>query len=102
MAHRLAVGDRGVATLHPAWLEIDRARLLTVGASLLGGQGLALLLKQGSEGALGQAAGCGTGDLFEGGEVDSKSGASIAEGAAGNDFAPLGGKFMHFAELFWS
>ena len=83
-----------------AWLEGDRAELLTVGARLLGGQGLSLLLEQGIQGAFGQAARRGAGELFELREAHCKSRAGIAEGAPRNDFAPLGGDFTDLPELF--
>jgi hypothetical protein len=85
-----------------AWLEGDRAGLLTVGARLLGGQGLSLLLKQGIQGALGQAARRGAGKQFELREAHRKSRASIAESAPRNDFTPLRGDFTGLPELLRS
>src|SRR5215469_1450613 len=79
MANGLLVSDRGVATVQGAWLEGDRAGLLTVGAKLLAGQGLSLLLKQGIQGALGQATRRCTGEVFEGSDAHGKSRAGIAE-----------------------
>jgi hypothetical protein len=102
MANGLLVSNRGVATVQGAWLERDRAGLLTVGARLLGGQALSLLLKQGIQGALGQAARRGTGEFFQGSEAHCKSRARIAEGAPRNDFAPLGGDFTDLSELIRS
>ena len=100
MANGLLVSDRGVATVQGAWLEGDRAGLLTVGARLLGGQGLSLLLEQGIQGALGQTARRGTGEFFEGSEAHRKSRAGIAEGAPRNDLTPRGGNFTDLPELF--
>ncbi len=100
MADGFAVGNRGVATLHGAWLVGDRAGSLTVGAGLRGGQGLSLLLQQGIEGSLGQAARRGAGDLFEGREVHRESWSGVPKGASRDDFAPLGRDFTDLPELF--
>jgi len=100
MADGFAVGDRGVTTVQGAWLDSDRAGVAAVGAGLLGRHGLALVLEQGIKGALGQAAGGGAGELFEGGEVDVESGAGVAEGAACDNLAPPGGHFSDLPELF--
>jgi hypothetical protein len=57
------------------------------------------LFQQGGEGPLGQAGGSGSGDLLHGLEIDIQARAGLAEGATGNDFAPLGGEFTDFLEL---
>jgi hypothetical protein len=71
----------------------------TGGAGLLGGQALGLLLQEGGQSPLGQAAGGGGGDLLHGLEVDGPVGAGLAEGATRDDFAPLGSDFTDFLEL---
>jgi hypothetical protein len=90
VADGLVVGDGAAAGDEGARLAADGAEVAAGGARALRGQGLGLLPQQGGEGALGQAAGGGVGDLLEGVEVDVEAGAAIAEGAAGNDFAPVG------------
>jgi hypothetical protein len=53
---------------------------------------LGLLLQAGAQGALGQAGGGGAGDLLHRVEIDVEAGSLLAEGAAGDDFAPAGGQ----------
>jgi hypothetical protein len=53
---------------------------------------LGLLFQGGGQGALHQAGGSDQGDLLHGVEVHVEAGAPLAEGAAGNDFAPAGGQ----------
>jgi hypothetical protein len=59
-----------------------------------------LLFQQGGEGALGQAGGGGAGQLLHGVEVGVQAGPGVAEGAAGDDFAPAGGGVADFLEDF--
>jgi hypothetical protein len=66
---------------------------------LFGGQRLRLLLEQGRQGALGQATGGNGRDLFEFGEIDLESRATVTVGAAGDDFAPLGGQVTEIDEV---
>src|SRR5580700_4095862 len=61
-------------------------------------QDLGLLFQQGGEGALGKASGRGAGELLHGLEVRVQAGAGVAEGAAGDDFAPAGGEVADFLE----
>jgi len=58
-----------------------------------------LQFEKGSKGALGQAAGGGGGDLFEGEQVNVQSRATVPEGAAGDNFTPLGGQVADSVEL---
>jgi hypothetical protein len=58
---------------------------------LLSAEGLGLLLHEGRQGALGNAGGGRLGDFFHGGQIDIESRSLLAEGASGDDFAPLGG-----------
>jgi hypothetical protein len=57
------------------------------------------LFQEGGEGPLGQAGGSGSGDLLHRLEIDVQAWAELAEGATGNDFAPLGREFTDFLEL---
>jgi len=57
------------------------------------------LLQEGLQGALVEAGGGSLGDLLHGVEVDVQSGAVVAEGATGDDFAPLGCQITEFLEL---
>jgi hypothetical protein len=70
------------------------AGLLAVRTGLLVGEGPRLLPQQGAERALQQPLGGGLGGLLEGEQIDVERGAGVAEGPAGNDFAPLGGEVM--------
>jgi hypothetical protein len=58
-----------------------------------------LSLQEGLQGALVEAGGGGLGDLLHGVEVDVEARAVVAEGAAGDDFAPLGRQITEFLEL---
>jgi hypothetical protein len=58
------------------------------------------LFQEGSQGAFGQASGGGAGELLHGVEVGVQARAGVAEGAAGNDFAPAGGEVADFLEEF--
>jgi two-component system, NtrC family, sensor histidine kinase HydH len=59
-----------------------------------------LLLQQRGEGALGEAGRRGAGELLHGLEVGVQAGAAVAEGAAGDNFAPAGGQIADFLEEF--
>jgi hypothetical protein len=80
-------------------LPLHRTKLLAVGAGLFGAECLGLLFQEGSEGSLRQSSGSGSGDLLHGLEIDVQARARLAEGATGNDFAPLGSEFTDFLEL---
>jgi hypothetical protein len=56
------------------------------------------LLQGGGQGALRQAGRGGAGDLLHHVEVHVEAGASRAEGAAGDDFAPAGGEVADLLE----
>jgi hypothetical protein len=58
-----------------------------------------LLFEQGLESALGQPRGGGARHLFHGVEIHLQSRTVIAEGAAGDDFAPTGGEVADFLEV---
>jgi hypothetical protein len=61
-----------------------------------------LLFQKGLQGALGESGGGGVGELLHGVEIDVESGTVVAEGASGNDFAPLGSEALELLELFGS
>jgi hypothetical protein len=65
-------------------------------------QGVGLLFEEGLQGALVEPGGGGLSDLLHGVEIDVESGAVVAEGAAGDDFAPLGRQITEFLELWGS
>jgi hypothetical protein len=62
------------------------------GTGLRRAQGVGLLFEEGLQGALDEAGGRGAGDLLHGSEIDVEPGTGVAEGTAGDDFAPLGGE----------
>jgi hypothetical protein len=80
-------------------LPFHRTKLPAVGAGLFGAERLGLLFQEGSEGPLRQSSGSGSGDFLHGLEIDVQARAGLAEGATGNDFAPLGREFTDFMEL---
>ena len=100
MGDGFAVGEGAAVADQRAWLVGDRAQLAAGGAGVVGGEGLGLLLQEGGEGALGQAAGGGGGDLFQGEQIDVQAGAGVTEGAAGDDLAPLGRQITDILEFF--
>jgi hypothetical protein len=61
-----------------------------------------LLGQQGGQGALEQALSGGLGSLLEGEQVGVHGRTAVAEGASGNDFAPLGCKVTEILELLAS
>ncbi len=63
-------------------------------------EGLRLLFQQGGEGSFGQASGSSPSDLLHSIEVGVQSGTSVAEGAAGDNFAPAGGEVANFVKQF--
>jgi hypothetical protein len=81
-------------------LLMQRAEAATVGAGLLRGQGVGLLAEQNREGTFADTSGRGAGDVLHGLEIDLGAGSGIAEGASGDDFAPLGGEVTDFLKVF--
>jgi hypothetical protein len=100
VAEGLVIGEGApVAAGQGAGFVGERAEVAAVGAGLLGREGLGLLLQEGGEGALGQAAGGGSGDLFEGEQIDVQARAAVPEGTPGHNFPPLGGEVADFLEF---
>jgi hypothetical protein len=100
VAEGLLIGEGApVAAGQGAGFVGDRAEVAAVGAGLFGREGQGLLLQEGGEGALGQAAGGGGGDLFEGEQIDVQARAGVSESTPGNNFPPLGGQIADFLEF---
>jgi uncharacterized membrane protein len=57
------------------------------------------LFQEGGERALEQPLSGGLGGLLQGEQIGVQGRTGIAEGAAGNDFAPLGGKVTEILEF---
>lgn len=101
MADGLGEGDfLAPADVQGPGFAAHRTEAAASGAGLLFAQGAGLLLQEGGEGPLGQAAGGFQGELFQGGQIDVQPWALVAEGAAGDDFAPAGSQFTNFTEVF--
>jgi hypothetical protein len=81
------------------FLMANGAGAAAVGAGLLGAEGIGLLCEQDGEGALGEPGGGGAGDVLHGLAIDVGAGPLVAEGTAGDDFAPLGGEITDFLEF---
>jgi hypothetical protein len=99
VADRFALLQSCAADVQGAFLTAEGTRPSAVGAGLLLAQGVGLLLEEGLQGALGESVGGGAGDLFHGIEIDIESGSVVAEGASGDDFAPLGGEAAECLEF---
>jgi hypothetical protein len=76
-----------------AFVTTDGTRLSTSGTGPLLAQTLGLLFEERLQGAFAEASG------GHGIEIDVESGPVVAEGAAGNDFAPLGGEVAEFVKF---
>ncbi len=85
--------------LERAFLTAQGTRSSAVGTGLLLAQGISLLFEEGLQGALGESRGGDAGDMLHGIEIDVESRAVVAEGASGDDFAPLGGEAAKFVEF---
>jgi hypothetical protein len=99
VAQRLALGQLAAEEGQGPALAADRAGPAAVGARLLRSQGIGVLAEQDVEGAFGQAGRGGAGDLLHGLEIDLRAGAGVTEGAAGDDFAPLGSEVTDVLEV---
>jgi hypothetical protein len=100
VADRLALGQGAAGQGQGAGFAADGADGAAVRTGLSVAQGVGLLFQQGVESAFGQACGGGRSDLLHGVEINVEPGALVAEGAAGNDFAPAGGQVVDFSEEF--
>jgi hypothetical protein len=95
----VAVAEVAAADLHGALLVAEGAEQAAVGAGLSIAQPLGLLGGGLLQGAGGQAAGGGDGDLLHDIEVDVQAGAVVAEGVANDDLAPVVGQVVDFLEV---
>src|SRR5258708_27602197 len=102
MSDWFAVAQRTATRRQGAWLLMDRARPLALGARELLRQRLGLLFQEGGGRTFGQTTGGGDGDLFQGGEVGVETGTNVPEDAMGHNLAPAGGQVTEFLELFRS
>jgi hypothetical protein len=100
VAHGLVEGELTAFDGQGAGFGADRAKAATVGAGLLRGEGLGLLLREGGEGTLGQATSGSGGNLLQGHKVDVSARAGLAEGATSDDFSPADGQVMDLLEFF--
>jgi hypothetical protein len=99
VADRFALGHCAAGPVQGAGFAAQSTGGAAVGTGYLFAERLGLLFQQEGEGALGEARRSGVGQLLHGLEVSIQSGAAVAEGAAGDDFAPLGGQVTEFLEL---
>ena len=99
MADRLALLELAALDLEGAALAAEGTGSPALGTGLLLAQGVGLLFEEGLQSALGEPGGGGAGDWLHGSEIDVEPGAVVAEGAAGNDFAPLGGEAAEFLQF---
>jgi hypothetical protein len=81
-------------------LALDRAGAVAVRAGVLGAEGLGLLLQEGIDGALDQAAGGLQGHFLQDAEVDVQAGAIRPESTPGDDFSPPGCQLAAGPEVF--
>jgi hypothetical protein len=99
MAPRLALEQLAAVEGQRAVLALDRAGPPTVGAGLLCSQPLGLLLEQDAEGAFADACGGGTRNVLHRLEINFRARSRVAEGASGDDFAPLRGEVAEDLEF---
>jgi hypothetical protein len=99
VAHRFALLQLRAMELERAWLAAEGAKPPAIGTGQLLAQGLGLLFKEGLHSPFGEAGGGGLGDLLHGGEIDVESGSVVAEGASGDNLAPLGSEAAEFLDF---
>jgi hypothetical protein len=100
VAHRLALLPSHAPDVERALLTPNRPGPLALGTGLLLAQGVGLLFQEGLQGAFGEPGGGGVSELLHGVEIDVASGAVVAEGASGNDVAPLCREVLELLQLF--
>ena len=99
VAHRFALLQLCALDLERAWLPTEGAKPSAIGAGRLLAWGVGLLFEEGLQGALSEAGGGGLGDWLHSRAIDIKSGAIVAEGASGDNFAPLCGEATEFLDF---
>jgi hypothetical protein len=102
VAQRLAVAQLAAVKGQEPVLAANRAGPAAVGTRLLRSQRVGLLAEQDREGPFGDAGSSGAGDVLHRLEIDLGSRPGVAEGTAGDDFTPVGGKVMDFLEVLGS
>jgi hypothetical protein len=100
VADRFALGHCAAGPVQGAGFAAQSTGGAAVGTGYLFAERLGLLFQQEGEGALGEARRSGVGQLLHGLEVSIQSGAAVAEGAAGDDFAPAGSEVADLLEEF--
>jgi hypothetical protein len=97
MADGLVIGQGyPAANLDGTVLVGERAESATGRAGLLVRQGVGLPLQQALQGACDQPGGGGLGDTLQGGQIEADG---VVAGAAGDDFAPLGGQVVQLLQF---
>lgn len=99
MADGVAMAEVAATDLHEAFLVADRTEQATGRAGLGVPEALGLLDGGLLQGAGGQTAGGGDGDLFHGVQRDVEAGAIVAESVANDDLPPAMGQVMDFLEV---
>jgi hypothetical protein len=100
VADRFALSHLCALNLERAFLTTEGTRSSAVGTGLLLTQGVGLLFEEGLQGALGETGSGGVSNLLHCIEIDVEPRPVVAEGASGDDFAPLGGQVTEFLEFF--
>jgi hypothetical protein len=100
VANRFTLGNGAAGQLQRTGLAGHGTQRATAGTGNLFAERLGLLLQEGGQGAFRQASGRSVGELLHGLEVGVQSGAVLAEGTSGNDFAPAGSEVTDFSEEF--
>jgi len=100
VAKRLVVLDLLTAVdVQRPRLALQDTRPAAVRTRLLLPEGIGLLFQEGGEGAFGESGRGGGCHLLQGGEIKVESGPLVAEGPAGDNFAPLGGQRADVLEV---
>ena len=98
MTDGFACGEGRFPRGQEPWFPADRADGAASRTGLLWAERLGLLLQELGQGAFGQTCGGSVDDLLHRVEVDIQTGPLVAEGAAGDDFTPVGGEGADFLE----
>jgi hypothetical protein len=98
MTERFAERELAALNGQGSVCRADGAESATVGAGLLGGEHLGLLLDEDAEGSLGHAGRGRGGDLLHRLEVKGSARGEIARDASGDDFSPAGGQVVDFLQ----
>ena len=102
VANRFALLQLAALHVKGAILAAEGTMPSTLGTGLLFPQGNGLLFEKGLQGSFGESRRRRAGELLHGIEIDIEAGAFVAEGTAGDNFAPLSGEGSEFLKLFGS